>query len=362
MEILKIENRKGKITLNDAVHKESADQLIHDLGQLFGASAVLAQMSIGDVVCAADDALEGVEVEINSPGGSVFEGHRIYNSLREMSSRGVPITTTVNGLAASMGSVILMAGDTRQITKGSRIMIHEASTMAQGDSKSLRKTADMLEGISAEIAGVYAERTGGDKEAIRDLMHAETWMDAAQAKENGFVQSIVGEQPEEEAEAQFDTKTKGMTGLLSKLFPGNDAAAKFEAEIAENETLRNELTEAQAKITELSGHAELIVAKDAEITECLAKISELEVSSKQEGEEAQAEIAELKSTADESAEAIAQKASTLLASTGHPEPVDTSENAEAPTDAYSEYRNLQKTDPRAAAEYWTANEDKIKSL
>jgi len=360
MEILKIENKKGKITLNDAVHKESADQLIHDLGQLFGASAVLAQMSIGDVVCAADDALEGVEVEINSPGGSVFEGHRIYNSLREMSSRGVPVTTTVNGLAASMGSVILLAGDTRQMTKGSRIMIHEASTMAQGDSKSLRKTADMLEGISAEIAGIYAERTGGEKDAIRDLMHAETWMDAKQAKEAGFVQSIVGEKQEEAA--AFDTKHKGMTGILSKLFPGNDDAAKFEAEIAENETLRNELTEAQAKITELSGHAELIVSRDTEISEYLAKISELEASSKQEGEAAQAEIAELKSTADESAEAIAQKASTLLASTGHPEPVDTSENAEAPTDAYTEYRNLQKTDPRAAAEYWTANEDKIKSL
>jgi len=360
MEILKIENKKGKITLNDAVHKESADQLIHDLGQLFGASAVLAQMSIGDVVCAADDALEGVEVEINSPGGSVFEGHRIYNSLREMSARGVPVTTTVNGLAASMGSVILLAGDTRQMTKGSRIMIHEASTMAQGDSKSLRKTADMLEGISAEIAGIYAERTGGEKDAIRDLMHAETWMDAKQAKEAGFVQSIVGEKQEEAA--AFDTKPKGMTGILSKLFPGNDDAAKFEAEIAENETLRNELTEAQAKITELSGHAELIVSKDSEIIAHLAMISLLEASSKQESEEAQAEIAELKSTADESAEAIAQKASTLLASTGHPEPVDTSENAEAPTDAYTEYRNLQKTDPRAAAEYWTANEDKIKSL
>ena len=360
MEILKIENKKGKITLNDAVHKESADQLINDLGQLFGASAVLAKMSIGSVVCAADDALEGVEVEINSPGGSVFEGHRIYNSLREMSARGVPVTTTVNGLAASMGSVILLAGDTRQITKGSRIMIHEASTMAQGDSKSLRKTADMLEGISAEIAGIYAERTGGEKDAIRDLMHAETWMDAKQAKAAGFVQSIVGEKQEEEA--AFDTNPKGMTGILSKLFPGNDDAAKFEAEIAENETLRNELTEAQAKITELSGHAELIVSKDAEIIEHLAKISELEASSKQEGEAAQAEIAELKSTADESAEAIAQKASTLLASTGHPEPVDTSENAEAPTDAYTEYRNLQKTDPRAAAAYWTANEDKIKSI
>ena len=284
MKLLQIENRHGKISFNDGVHKDSADKLIQELDQLFGNSAVLAQMSIGDVVCAADDALEGVEVEINSPGGSVFEGHRIYNSLRAMSDRGVPITTTVNGLAASMGSVILMAGDTRQMTKGSRIMIHEASTMAQGDSRSLRKTADMLEGISAEIAGVYAERTGGEKGAIRNLMHAETWMDAEQAKENGFVQSIVGEK-EDDASASIDTQPKVMTGILSRLFPDNAEASKVEAEIAENVSLRADLADAQAKITELSGHAEVIAEKDVElkasqgaIVEHLAKISEVEAS------------------------------------------------------------------------------------
>ena len=360
MKLLQIENRHGKISLNDGVHKDSADKLIQELDQLFGNSAVLAQMSIGDVVCAADDALEGVEVEINSPGGSVFEGHRIYNSLREMSSRGVPVTTTVNGLAASMGSVILLAGDTRQITKGSRIMIHEASTMAQGDSRSLRKTADMLEGISAEIAGVYAERTGGEKDAIRNLMHAETWMDAEQAKANGFVQSIVGEK-EDDASASIDTQSKVMTGILSKLFPGNDDAAKFEAEIAENETLRNELTEAQAKITELSGHAEVIATKEAEleasqgaIIEHLAKISSVEASLTEA-------TAKLETFDSELEKGILAKFEGLG---GQPIPASDKHdaNTEAKPDSYTEYRNLQKTDPRAAADYWTANEDKIKSL
>tara|TARA_R110001632_G_scaffold113411_1_gene224474 strand:+ start:4452 stop:5537 length:1086 start_codon:yes stop_codon:yes gene_type:complete len=361
MKLLQIENRHGKLSLNDGVHKDSADKLIQELDQLFGNSAVLAQMSIGDVVCAADDALEGVEVEINSPGGSVFEGHRIYNSLRAMSDRGVPVITTVNGLAASMGSVILMAGDTRQITKGSRIMIHEASTMAQGDSKSLRKTADMLEGISAEIAGVYAERTGGDQEAIRDLMHAETWMDAAQAKENGFVQSIVGEK-EDDASASIDTQPKVMKkSFLSSIFPGNADVEKFEAELAENETLRADLTDAQAKITELSGHAEVIAEKDVElkasqgaIVEHLAKISEVESSLT----EATAKL----ETFDSEVEAgVLAKFEGLG---GQPIPASDKhdENTEAKPDAYAEYRNLQKTDPRAAADYWTANEDQIKSI
>jgi len=116
-----IENRAGKVKLNSGVYKESADKLIDDLDKLYGPAAVVAQMCIGEVVCSADDALESVEVEINSPGGSVFEGQRIFNALRSMSARGVEVTATVNGLAASMGSVILMAGDKRRMTAGSRV-------------------------------------------------------------------------------------------------------------------------------------------------------------------------------------------------------------------------------------------------
>ena len=135
---LKIENRAGKLKLNDGVHKESADKLIQELDQLYGPDAVAAKMVIGEAVCVAEDALETVEIEINSPGGSVLEGTRIYNALRKMSARGVEVTTVVNGLAASMGSVILMAGDKRRMTKGSRIMIHEASMYSWGDARTLR--------------------------------------------------------------------------------------------------------------------------------------------------------------------------------------------------------------------------------
>jgi len=66
---IEIENRAGVIKLNSGVNKESADKLIDDLDRLYGQSAVLAQMCIGEVVCSASDALELVEVEINSPGG-----------------------------------------------------------------------------------------------------------------------------------------------------------------------------------------------------------------------------------------------------------------------------------------------------
>jgi ATP-dependent Clp endopeptidase proteolytic subunit ClpP len=272
MKMIQIENRAGKLKLNDGVYKESADKLIEELETLYGPSAVAAKMVIGEAVCKADDALESVEVEINSPGGSVFEGQRIYNALRGMSARGVEVTTTVNGLAASMGSVIMQAGDKRQITSGSRIMIHEASTIAWGDARALRKNADLLEGISAEIAGIYAERTGGDQKTIRNLMFAETWMTADEAKENGFA-DIVIKDGKAKASAEIDIRAENpispAMSLLAKLFPGKNES-EIEALLSDVDSLRNDLTTAQAAIDALTAD---VTSRDQTIAEHVAAIA-----------------------------------------------------------------------------------------
>jgi len=331
---LEIQNRKGKLKLNDGVHKESADKLIEELDRMYGPSAVSAGLSIGDVVCSAADALEGVEVEINSPGGSVFEGHRIYNALREMAGRGVPITTTVNGLAASMGSVILMAGDERRMTKGSRIMIHEASTMAWGDARTLRKSADLLEGISAEIAQIYSERTGGDESELRNLMLAETWMTADEAKNLGFVHSVVGEK-KQDAKAEFDKGNKGMANILSKLFPGNEHAEQIEAQLQELDALRADLTAAQGRIDEL-------VNLEVEKAAIAAELAEV----KGEIETKDAKIKELEESAVTVENRSKVLAAELLAATGHPAPVAVEENGET-LSILDQFNNLKGADATA---------------
>lgn len=322
MNLIQIENRKGKLRLNDGVHKESADKLIEELDRLYGPAAVLVNMKIGDVFCAADDALEAVEIEINSPGGSVFEGQRIYNSLREMSARGVEISTTVNGLAASMGSLILMAGDKRAMTQGSRIMIHEASTIAWGDARVLRKNAEVLESVSAEIAGVYADRTGGDKDDIRNLMYAETWMDTETAKANGFIHAIIKDGRKSDAEnclvdiREAKPKPPGMS-LLAKLFPGNDEVSKLEASIAENDTLRADLTAAQARIIELTALSEANATLQGEVTALTTKLTDAESALVT----ATADLAEKDKAIAAAKESAGAEATQILAAIGQPDPL-----------------------------------------
>lgn len=360
MKILQIENRKGKLKLNDGVYKESADNLIEELEQLYGPSAVAAHMQIGDIVCSADEALESVEVEINSPGGSVFEGRRIYSALRGMSERGVQVTTTVNGLAASMGSVILMAGDIRQMTKGSRVMIHEASTMAYGDARTMRRNADLLESISSEIAQIYAARTGGDEKEIRSLMLAETWMTADKAKEIGFIGEIIDyDKPKEDTDnsTQFDigaptAKTGGMS-LLSKLFPNNDEAAKIEAAIADNDNLRAELETAQAKLSELSDIAATVALKDTEIQNLATEKAELQTKL----EEAEAKIPTLEAEIVASKESAGAQAVEILAAVGQEQPLPSGD--EAPVGATPHLDAYNKLSGREASAYFRKHSETI---
>jgi ATP-dependent Clp endopeptidase proteolytic subunit ClpP len=275
MKLLTIENRAAKVRLNDAVTPWSADDLIGDIERSYGNKAVAENMTVGGFTASADDALETLEIEINSPGGSVLDGYRIYNALMGMRSRGVKVIATVNTLAASMGSVILMAADEVKIVEGGRIMIHEAAQVVAGNAADHARAAKNLEEISDEIAAIYANRTGAKPEEMRELMKAETWMGAKESVERGFADSIVKFNAKNTVDIGGDSPTPGRMSFLSALFPDkSDAIAKLESEVAENATLRESLATAQAKIDELQNLAGEIAAKDLKITDLTAKVDD----------------------------------------------------------------------------------------
>lgn len=129
-----------------------------------------------------------VEVQINSPGGDMFEGIAIYNVLREHSQ---PITVKVMGMAASAASVVAMAGDDIQIGAASFIMIHNCWVLAIGNRHDMRETADFLEPFDQAMADVYAQRTGQKVEDIAKWMDAETYMSGSQAISRGFADALL---------------------------------------------------------------------------------------------------------------------------------------------------------------------------
>lgn len=134
-------------------------------------------------------------VVINSTGGDVWAGVSIHDALKEFDGE---VTIKVSGLAASIASVIAMAGDKIQMTPGSTMMVHRASTFAWGNAEELEKYIEMLETVEEGIVSIYADRTGLSKDEINDLLAAETWMSAEKAVELGFADEIV--KPESTAE------------------------------------------------------------------------------------------------------------------------------------------------------------------
>lgn len=129
-----------------------------------------------------------IRVEINSPGGDVFDGIALYNALRAHPSH---ITTRVTGVAASIASVIVQAGDRRIMLGGAQMMIHRAWGLALGDSDEMRTFAALLERQDAVIAEVYANRSGKPASTFRRLMAAETWFDARQTVAAGLADEVI---------------------------------------------------------------------------------------------------------------------------------------------------------------------------
>lgn len=124
-----------------------------------------------------------INMSINSPGGSVFDGIAIYNMLKKNPAT---VNVTVEGLAASIASVIAMAGDTLTMDTGSMLMIHNPFTMAVGNASELREMADTLDQIRESSVDIYHEKTGIDKEAIKSVMDNETWLTADEAITAGW--------------------------------------------------------------------------------------------------------------------------------------------------------------------------------
>ncbi len=143
---------------------------------------------------ALDEASDGdLELRINSGGGDVFEGQAIYSLLESWkTTTGNRVIVYIDGIAASVASVIAMAGSDIQMSSNALMMIHNPWTPAAvGGADDLRDLANVLDKIRETIVTVYETRSGIDRDAIGLMMDEETWFTAAEAVNFGFADQIV---------------------------------------------------------------------------------------------------------------------------------------------------------------------------
>jgi ATP-dependent Clp protease protease subunit len=142
-----------------------------------------------------------IDVHVNSFGGGVFEGTAIHSIFAQHKGR---VRVMIDGIAASIASIIAMAGDEIHIASGGYMMIHDPWNIVAGNPQEMRKAADELERMAGTLANTYAERTGKDAAMIREMMKAETWFNGAdEAIAAGFAtHKIGGDMPEIEIEGE----------------------------------------------------------------------------------------------------------------------------------------------------------------
>ena len=250
-----------------------------------------------------------IDLRVNSVGGSVIEGAAIYNALKRHKGG---LTVHIDGLAASMASVIAMAGEETRIAENALLMIHNPWSMTMGDADDLRKEAAVLDKLKATLVNAYVRKTGQPRAAIEQMMDDETWMDATEALEHGFVDEIDAPIPAaasvtpEQARARF---AQFQNTMASK--PAPEPAAPVDT-VAEN----NMNSELQAKVDALQAdldaknaadtvraQADEVTAKELETLK--AEVERLSAESASKDEEIATLRAEQKSAGEQAAAIVA---------------------------------------------------------
>jgi len=188
-----------------------------------------------------------IRLMINSPGGSVFDGIAIYNVISTVRQK---VTVEVLGMAASIASVIALAGDELIMGEGSYFMIHKPWSVSMGTAADLRKDADLLDKIDEQMVAIYAQHTALTDEEISEAMAEETWYTADEAVEAGFATGI---SDYGEMAASYDLSKYKYAHVPSEI-PGTETPSDKPEDIREFESRVRDMGFSKREAIQIASH------------------------------------------------------------------------------------------------------------
>ena len=183
-----IEERQLNVAQMDVFSRLMMDRIIFLGTQVddYTANVIQAQLLYLD----SADPGKDISIYLNTPGGSVYAGLGIYDTMQYISS---DVSTICTGMAASMGAVFLVAGATgkRFALQHSRVMIHQPMGGAQGQASDIEITAREIQKLKKELYTIIADHSGRPYEQIEKDSDRDYWMTAAEAKEYGMIDEVL---------------------------------------------------------------------------------------------------------------------------------------------------------------------------
>ena len=326
-------------TVAEGVKSSKAEIFIYDE---IGGFGVEANQFIQDMDALGE--VEQIDLRISSPGGSIIEGNVIFNAIKRHAAN---VTVYIDGMAASMASVIAMAGDEVLMADNALLMIHNPWTVAIGDSEELRKEADLMDKMKAAIINAYS-RSNYSTEELEELMNATTWFTADEAFEAGFIDGTVQglKAAASVTELSAIAAQAGATLPVEKIV--SSIVAKHEAKVAQ---LEDELFEVSEQVEH--GEAQIVELQNS-LKEYKSEIEDMESSHTEEMEEAAValnEATELKAieVASAAAELMALQTADAIA-----EASNQSETTTTAQSFWEEYTAVGKAHGLEAKNKWYA--------
>lgn len=166
--------------------------------------------------------VDALDVFINSPGGSVFQGQAIYSILKRFGEK-TPVHVHVDGLAASIASVIAMAGSTVTMPRNAMMMVHNPWSIAIGNAADFRKEADTLDRIRVALIEAYMSKVNITEDKLSELLDAETWLTAQECHDYGFCDEL-GEEKQVAASVDPEIMAHYRNAPPELLVPASPAA------------------------------------------------------------------------------------------------------------------------------------------
>jgi ATP-dependent protease ClpP protease subunit len=288
--------------------------------------------------------VEQIDLRISSPGGSIIEGNVIYNAIKRHPAN---VTVYIDGMAASMASVIAMAGDEIIMADNALLMIHNPWTVSIGDSEQLRKDAELMDKMKSAIINAYG-RSNYSEEELEELMNSETWFTANEAIEAGLVDGTTEgiKAAASIAELEACAKQVGATLPVEKIVAG--VVTKYEKQIDDLDEQVFEALEAKDKLSDT------VVAKDTEIAELQNSVKEFKANAEQmENEHAE----QLEEVSKVTTQKVAQAAAELMALQSEEAVAEATNESEAPVNAdtfWDQYKAIGKSQGLEAKNKWYA--------
>ena len=157
--------------------------------------------------------VKDIKVEINSAGGSISQAVSIFNQLQSSKAN---VTTVATGIAASSGSIIFMAGDSRIVQRGAFVMIHKPMSIGVNNAEEMREKADLLDRLQESIVDIYEVKTGLGRQEISTLMNKETWLNPEEALDKGFATESTEDSTEPQNKIEYEEFVNSCTKDIPK--------------------------------------------------------------------------------------------------------------------------------------------------